>query len=82
MNPNRRDLATPNRFDGLALITSLLLALAFRLPGLTRFLTADEPRSWLGRSIIFLVTFSDPAIFRYHNVAKSDRQFIPIGFFS
>jgi len=40
--------------DLLALSAALLLALAFRLPGLTVFLTADEPRSWFGRSIIFL----------------------------
>jgi 4-amino-4-deoxy-L-arabinose transferase-like glycosyltransferase len=42
------------RLDLLALGTCLLLALAFRLPGLTVFLTADEARSWFGRSIIFL----------------------------
>jgi hypothetical protein len=41
-------------FDGLAGLGLLLLALALRLPGLTVFLTADEARSWFGRSIIFL----------------------------
>jgi 4-amino-4-deoxy-L-arabinose transferase-like glycosyltransferase len=40
--------------DWLALLACFGLALAFRLPGLTVFLTADEPRSWFGRSIIFL----------------------------
>ncbi len=30
------------------------LAAALRIPGLTTFLTADEARSWFGRSIIFL----------------------------
>ena len=48
----------PRRFDWLALFVCLLLALAFRLPGLTAFLTADEPRSWFGRSIIFLDSLS------------------------
>jgi hypothetical protein len=43
-----------SKFDISALSVSLLLALAFRLPGLTVFLTADEARSWFGRSIIFL----------------------------
>ena len=42
------------RFDSLALGLALLLALGARLPGLTTFLTADEARSWFGRSIIFL----------------------------
>ncbi len=42
------------QFDLLALITALSLALAFRLPGLTVFITADEARSWFGRSLIFL----------------------------
>lgn len=45
---------TNTRFDWLALIGVVSLALAFRLPGLTAFLTADEARSWFGRSIIFL----------------------------
>ncbi|MEW5961444.1 MAG: hypothetical protein AB1801_27310, partial [Chloroflexota bacterium] len=45
---------SPRWLDLLALGSCLLLALAFRLPGLTVFLTADEARSWLGRSIIFL----------------------------
>ncbi len=48
------ELSSQNRFDILALLASLTLALAFRLPGLTVFLTADEARSWFGRSIIFL----------------------------
>jgi hypothetical protein len=42
------------KFDLLGLFVCLGLALAFRLPGLTVFLTADEARSWFGRSIIFL----------------------------
>ncbi|GIK39161.1 MAG: hypothetical protein BroJett011_29940 [Chloroflexota bacterium] len=42
------------KFDLWALLGCLGLALAFRLPGLTVFLTADEARSWFGRSIIFL----------------------------
>jgi 4-amino-4-deoxy-L-arabinose transferase-like glycosyltransferase len=41
-------------FEVLALISLVILDLAFRLPGLTVFLTADEARSWFGRSIIFL----------------------------
>lgn len=45
---------TGKHLDLLALLTCFSLALAFRLPGLTVFLTADEPRSWFGRSIIFL----------------------------
>ncbi len=44
---------TNRRFDLLALLACLALALALRLPGLTVFLTADEARSWFGRSIIF-----------------------------
>lgn len=48
-------MMTPaKRFDLWALLSCLGLALAFRLPGLTVFLTADEARSWFGRSIIFL----------------------------
>ncbi len=47
-----------NWFDWLALVVCLILALAFRLPGLTVFLTADEARSWFGRSIIFLDSLS------------------------
>ncbi len=42
------------KLDLLALLACLSLALAARLPGLTVFLTADEARSWFGRSIIFL----------------------------
>ncbi|MBN1995526.1 MAG: glycosyltransferase family 39 protein [Anaerolineae bacterium] len=42
------------RIDLTGLAACLSLALAFRLPGLAVFLTADESRSWLGRSIIFL----------------------------
>lgn len=42
----------------LALLTCLILALAVRLPDLTVFLTADEARSWFGRSIIFLDSVS------------------------
>jgi len=47
-----------------------VLALAVRLPGLAIFLTADEPKSWFGRSIQFLgalarsdwaATFDSPA---------------------
>ncbi len=47
-----------------------VLALAARLPGLAIFLTADEPKSWFGRSIQFLgalarsdwaATFDSPA---------------------
>ena len=41
------------KFDLIALCACLALALALRLPGLTVFLTADEARSWFGRSIIF-----------------------------
>ncbi|MDX1522853.1 MAG: glycosyltransferase family 39 protein, partial [Anaerolineae bacterium] len=40
--------------DATALALSLILALALRLPGLSVFLTADEARSWFGRSLIFL----------------------------
>lgn len=47
-------MAGEKRFDRLALLACLLLALAVRLPGLAAFLTADEARSWFGRSIIFL----------------------------
>ncbi|MCL4300503.1 MAG: glycosyltransferase family 39 protein [Anaerolineae bacterium] len=48
-------MMTPaKKFDLWALLGCLGLALAFRLPGLTVFLTADEARSWFGRSIIFL----------------------------
>ncbi len=47
-------LSAERRSDLLALFACLILALLFRLPGLTVFLTADEPRSWFGRSIIFL----------------------------
>jgi hypothetical protein len=42
------------KIDWFALLICLSLALAARLPGLTVFLTADEARSWFGRSIIFL----------------------------
>lgn len=42
------------KFDLWAVLGCLGLALALRLPGLTVFLTADEARSWFGRSIIFL----------------------------
>lgn len=41
-----------NRWIDLPLVMGL--ALALRLPGLAAFLTADEARSWFGRSIIFL----------------------------
>ena len=41
-----------------ALILCLSLALAVRLPDLTTFITADEARSWFGRSIIFLDALS------------------------
>jgi 4-amino-4-deoxy-L-arabinose transferase-like glycosyltransferase len=47
-------LPAGKHLDLLALLACFSLALAFRLPGLTVFLTADEPRSWFGRSIIFL----------------------------
>jgi len=40
--------------DLLATLAVMALAATLRLPGLTVFLTADEARSWLGRSIIFL----------------------------
>ncbi len=42
------------KLDLLALLACLSLALGVRLPSLTVFLTADEARSWFGRSIIFL----------------------------
>ncbi len=42
----------------ILLFLCLMLALAVRLPGLTTFLTADEARSWFGRSIIFLDALS------------------------
>ncbi len=42
------------KFDILALLICIILAVGLRLPGLTRFITADEARSWYGRSIIFL----------------------------
>lgn len=55
MNGNHQQtLKAGLKMDVLALFICLMLALAFRLPGLTIFLTADEPRSWFGRSIIFL----------------------------
>lgn len=56
-----------------SLIASLglfLLAMGLRLPGLSVFLTADEPKAWFGRSIQFLgalaradwaATFDSPA---------------------
>ncbi|MBI1880309.1 MAG: hypothetical protein HYR94_19165, partial [Chloroflexi bacterium] len=47
-------MSSDKKFDVWALFVCLGLALAFRLPGLTVFLTADEARSWFGRSIIFL----------------------------
>jgi 4-amino-4-deoxy-L-arabinose transferase-like glycosyltransferase len=47
-------MTRPQKLDLLALLACLSLALAVRLPGLTVFLTADEARSWFGRSIIFL----------------------------
>jgi hypothetical protein len=47
-------MSSDKKFDLWALLACLGLALAFRLPGLTVFLTADEARSWFGRSIIFL----------------------------
>jgi hypothetical protein len=51
-------------------LSLFLLSLAPRLPGLNVFLTADEPKAWLGRSIQFLAamaqtdwlaTFDSPA---------------------
>lgn len=56
--------------DVAAAIFIALLALSLRLPGLSAFLTADEPKSWFGRSIQFLnaiaarnwaATFDSPA---------------------
>lgn len=56
--------------EGLLLGLITALALAPRLPGLDVFLTADEPKSWFGRSIQFLdalargdwaATFDSPA---------------------
>ncbi|MBE7471414.1 MAG: glycosyltransferase family 39 protein [Anaerolineales bacterium] len=41
------------KFDLWAWLGCVALALAWRLPGLTVFLTADEARSWFGRSRIF-----------------------------
>ncbi len=41
------------KFDLWAGLGCIALALALRLPGLTVFLTADEARSWFGRSRIF-----------------------------
>jgi len=41
------------KLDLWAWLGCVVLALAFRLPGLTVFLTADEARSWFGRSRIF-----------------------------
>ncbi|NJN99725.1 MAG: hypothetical protein HC875_39295 [Anaerolineales bacterium] len=41
------------KFDLWAGLGCVVLALALRLPGLTVFLTADEARSWFGRSRIF-----------------------------
>lgn len=50
-------MMTPaKKFDLWALLGCLGLALALRLPGLAVFLTADEARSWFGRSIIFLAS--------------------------
>ena len=40
--------------NALLTLAAMALAAALRLPGLTVFLTADEARSWFGRSIIFL----------------------------
>jgi 4-amino-4-deoxy-L-arabinose transferase-like glycosyltransferase len=51
---NQPMMTPAKKFDLWALLGCLGLALAFRLPGLTAFLTADEARSWFGRSIIFL----------------------------
>ncbi len=50
------NIKNTRRFDGLAIITTIGLALIFRIPGLTTFLTADEARSWFGRSLIFLTS--------------------------
>ena len=56
--------------DTMLAVFSGLVALAPRLPGLDVFLTADEPKSWFGRSIMFLdalaradwaATFDSPA---------------------
>jgi hypothetical protein len=47
-------MSRERRFDLIAVSACLLLSLAVRLPGLAVFLTADEARSWYGRSIIFL----------------------------
>lgn len=56
--------------DVPAAIFVALLSLSLRLPGLSAFLTADEPKSWFGRSIQFLnavathnwaATFDSPA---------------------
>ncbi|MDM8527194.1 glycosyltransferase family 39 protein [Anaerolineales bacterium HSG24] len=57
------NLDTPSRqhalrLDLLLLLICLGLALLVRLPNLTSFLTADEARSWYGRSIIFLDALS------------------------
>lgn len=41
------------RFDPILLVLCVLVALAIRLPGLTVYITADEARSWFGRSLIF-----------------------------
>jgi 4-amino-4-deoxy-L-arabinose transferase-like glycosyltransferase len=46
------------KFDYLALLACFILALVIRLPNLTVFITADEARSWYGRSIIFLDALS------------------------
>ncbi len=57
LNPSFRAKIQPAQrasLDWLLLLVSLGLALALRLPGLTVFITADESRSWYGRSIIFL----------------------------
>ncbi len=48
-----RSLSNRSR-DALLTLAVMALAAALRLPGLTLFLTADEARSWFGRSIIFL----------------------------
>lgn len=63
MNPDNKVIAEDevkikasrsSQLDWLLLLLCVGLALAVRLPGLTVFLTADEARSWYGRSIIFL----------------------------
>lgn len=51
---NRWQTLSNRTQDVWLLLGAMALTAALRVPGLTVFLTADEARSWFGRSIIFL----------------------------